>query len=141
MSFEIIAPALDTNNKTVTVENIRIQNGLLVEFDTELCNVSTPKASEILVAPGRGYIVVWAEEGQDWPVGSILINIYDTEEEARQAIERKNRQKVEVPKKINATSKAKELAQRYGIDLSLIKKDTIIKEKDVQEFFDSRKQV
>ena len=82
--------------------------------------------------------MVWAEEGQDWPVGSILINIYDTEEEARQAIERKNRQKVEVPKKINATSKAKELAQRYGIDLSLIKKDTIIKEKDVQEFFDSR---
>jgi hypothetical protein len=30
------------------------------------------------------------------------------------------------------------LAQEYGIDLSLVKKDTIIKEKDVQEFINER---
>lgn len=138
MSYEIIAPALDTNNKTVTVENIRIQDGVFVEPNTELCNVSTPKASEVLLAPGKGYIVFWPEEGRDWPVGSILINIYDTEGEAMQAIERKKQQEVEVSMKVKATSRARELAQRYGIDLSFIKKDTIIKEKDVQEYIDLR---
>ena len=139
MSYEMIAPALDTNNTTVTVENIRIHDGVFVKADTELCNVSTPKASEILVAHDEGYAVIWTEEGKDWPVGSVLVNVYDTEEEAKQAIERKKQQEADVPKKINATSKAKELAQRYGIDLSLVKKDTIIKEKDVQEYIDARK--
>jgi len=139
MSYEMIAPALDTNNKTVTVENIRIHDGAFVKVNTELCNVSTPKASEVLVATNEGYVVIWAEEGNDWPIGSVLVSVYDTEEEARQALERKKHQKEDVPKKINATSKAKELAQRYGIDLSLLKKDSIIKEKDVQEYIDTRK--
>lgn len=138
MSSEIIAPALDTNNKTVTVENVRIQDGILVETNAELCNVSTPKASEILVAPEKGYCIVWAEEGEDWPVGSVLIDIYNTPEEVEQAIEKKKQRYVNISKKLNATSKAKELAQRYGIDLSLIKKSAIIKEKDVQDYIDSR---
>ncbi|MDP3179034.1 MAG: hypothetical protein Q8M76_14090 [Spirochaetaceae bacterium] len=136
MKSEILAPALDANSASVTVENIRFLDCAKVEADAEVCDVSTPKASEVLLAPKAGYLVMLAGDGQEKAVGTPVALIYDTEDECRAAISSRI-QAGSAPASVNATAKAKELAQRHGLDLSLIKKDGIIKEKDVQEYLDS----
>ena len=138
MTHDIMASALDTNNKTVTVENIRVADGTFVESNTELCTISTPKASEVILSSCSGFVVILAREGEELPVGKIVISIYDTREEADLGIANKKQRIEKNHSDIKATSKAKRLAQEYGIDLSLVKKDTIIKEKDVQEFINER---
>ena len=67
MTHDIMASALDTNNKTVTVENIRVADGTFVESNTELCTISTPKASEVILSSCSGFVVILAREGEELP--------------------------------------------------------------------------
>lgn len=139
MAFEIYAPALDANNKNVTVEGIKVADCSHIEKETEICTASTPKASEVIIAPCSGFVVLWAEEGKDIEVGTPLATIYDNLEEAAESLEKKKRVATQEQIPVNATSKAIKLAQQHGIDLQRIKKEGIIKEKDVQDYIDAIK--
>lgn len=135
---QIYTPALDTNSESATIENLRYPDCSHVSVGDELCDVSTPKATEVLLAPSAGYIVYNIDDGKEGKIGSVLAEIFDTESEARQRLSLKNTERTVVVT-ANATGKARDLAARLGIDLSLIHKNGIIKEKDVQEYVDSRK--
>ncbi len=135
--YECIIPQIDVNDKRVVVNEFRYQNGDFVEKLETILSLETAKAVSDFYTEATGYIVYIVEEGDELVIGDTVAIIFDNEHEAVIYADKLKEQREDQMPSYKATAKAEKLAFDLGVDLSVIPKEGIIKEKDVQEYYDS----
>ena len=126
--YECKIPQIDVNDKRIVVNDFRLNDGSYVNQKETILSLETAKAISEFYTEASGFIAYTAEEGDELTIGDIVAVIFDKESEAKEAQR----------KKYKATAKAEKLAKELGVDLEQIKKDGIIKEADVRDYFNSR---
>ena len=138
IKYECKIPQIDVNDKHIVVNDFRLKDGSLVEKNQTILSLETAKAVSEFYTEETGYIAYVVQEGDELAIGDTVAIIFDTAEEAL-AIAEGYRKKLEAnTKTYKATAKAEKVAQELGIDIASIKKDGIIKEADVKEYYASR---
>jgi len=130
-----VIPTLDVNDKTVVIEDIRVESSDYVKKDDLLYSAVTSKAVTDVFAENEGYIVHDLNEGKELKMGDTVAWTCDSLEEAEEK-KRELEQAKSESKEIRATNKAKELAKLRNIDLKQIPKNGLITEKDVLSFLE-----
>ncbi len=141
MIHDILVPQLGVNDEFVTIVEWRVNDGDKVEVGTPLCIIETTKAVVDLLAENPGVIVRIRCEKERVAIKDLLGYIGDSWEEIQRLIPEKQatgKKSVGGEADIKATQKARALAESLGVDIGLILKKGIIREKDVQEFYASR---
>lgn len=133
--YDCKIPQIDVNDKRITVNEFRFQDGDFVNKMETILSLETAKAVSEFYTEETGYIAYAVEEGDELSVGDVVAKIFDSKEEAIQHAEGLMKQrKVNIPK-YKATVKAEKLAADLGVDLNAIQKNGIIKEADVRHHF------
>lgn len=143
MSYtDIKLPHFDVNETEATITEIRADNKQKVEKGQIIFIAENTKASEEIQAPEEGYILLLCKKYGVKKMGESLALIFPSAEE----LERfdlhslqPEEQAYDVP--INATRKAVEMAESLHVnlaELAAFKGDSVIRVKDVQEFFENR---
>ena len=134
--FNLIIPTIDVNDDKVTIGDIQKKNLEYIEKGERLYDVETSKATEGFYPDFSGYVVLFVEDGDEVPVGEsagyIFKNLSDAEACLREFQAKKAAKAMEVP--IKASKKAIAYAESIGFDLSLIKKDGLIKTEDIDNY-------
>ena len=129
---DLVIPTLDVNDNKVTIENLRFRNLDRVNEGDVIYTVSTAKSVEDYMVDFSGYIVYFVGDGGDVKIGEsagmIFTNLKDAQEKLLE-VERKT--KSPAP---SASKKALDYATELGFDISLIKKDGIIKVQDIVDY-------
>lgn len=121
----IIVPRIGTNDDYVTIGTWLVKYGDYVKKGQEIVSLETTKETEEVQAECDGYIFYDFENGTELKVGDQLAVITDN---ANYKFKSKKIDNEEID---NITNKARILAEKYHVDLSLLKEKNIIKEKDV----------
>ncbi len=138
IKYECKIPQIDVNDKRIVVNDFTVKDGSYVEKNQTILSLETAKAVSEFYAEESGYIAYVVQEGDELAIGDAVALIFNTPDEALTKAE-EFRAKLEAKTKTyKATVKAEKLAQELGIDISLIKKDGIIKEADVKEYYASK---
>lgn len=146
MVHEIVIPRLSVNDEFVTIVEWYVKDGDKVKPDELLCLIETTKTAIDLTAPSKGFIRIRKNSGKEvrinevigYIVSSLDIKIEDFDSVSQTQLEQKQTHPTEIT--IEATARAKKLAASLGIGLkSLSKEHGIIREKDVQEFYNRGK--
>lgn len=133
---EIKAKMIDANENTAKVSKIYFKDGEKVKKGDILITLETTKATEDIEAEEEGNIKYFIKEGDDVKLNQSLCLIYKTKEELEDFTNKNARifeNNIENTE-IRATKKAKDLAKKLSVNLMEIKKDGIIKERDVKDF-------
>ena len=140
-SFNLIIPTIDVNDDKVTIGNIQKKNLDYVEAGELLYDVETSKATEGFYPDFSGYVVLFVEDGDEVPIGEsagfIFKGLGDAEACLRDFLAKKEEKAKEVP--IKASKKAIAYAESIGFDLSLIKKEGLIKTEDIDNYLAENK--
>lgn len=153
MIYEIKVPHLGFNDQRVTIVQWHKNDKDKVEAKESICTIETSKAAFVLEAGQEGYLRITAAAGSEvgllGTIGYIVSNLDERlpkESPLKRKTAAKKEKTVFTPNKelsdrvkINATKKALKLADEYGINLWLINKNGIIKERDVLDFIESGK--
>lgn len=124
MENEILMPRLGVNDDYVTLTQWLVANGSNVKKDQKIAVIESTKETTEIYAPEEGYISFKEKEGNDVQVGSIIAII------ASEALNIMSENRVNLDD-LKITAKAKALVEEYDIDIKLLPKDKMIKEKDV----------
>lgn len=133
---DLIIPTVDVNDDKVTIGDIKKNNLEFIEVGEVIYSVETSKAVTDFKVDFAGYVVLYVEDGDEVKVGDSAGMIFEDIEDAkvklsvvqeRKAIAKRNAS-------INASKKAIAYAEELGLDITKIKKDGIIKTKDIDEF-------
>ena len=133
---ELIIPQLNVNDTRVTISDIRKQNLEYIEKDEMLYCIETSKATEDYYPKYSGYVVMFVEDFDELEVGKSAGMIFKDMEDAKMKLAEIETLKAEREKlnTVNASKKAIAFATERGVDITQIKKDGIIKTKDVEEW-------
>jgi len=138
---EIRLPRFDVNDEEAEVKKIYVNTGDHVEEGDPLFDLETTKTVETIFSPSNGYVKVFVEEDKKYRYGELLAIIFDTMEELEAYGNGEKGEVVEVASlpeihgETKATKKALLKARELGIDISEIRKDGIIREKDVISYY------
>ena len=134
---EITIPQIDVNDDKVTIENIMFTDCEFVKKNEIIFTVSTAKAVEDFVCEFEGYITYLVEDGDEVKIGATVAVIFDLQE---MAISKSNEIKLEKENivTINASKKAIRYAEEIKFNLAQIKKNGVIKVKDIEEFLEKK---
>ena len=127
MKKEIKMPRLGTNDDVVTLAQWLVKNGESVEKNQAIAILETTKETSELYALETGYIYILKEEGTDVEVEENVAYI----SEKREELSVRETENSEKPDSRVYSDKALALIQKHNIDVSLLPKEGIIKEKDV----------
>ena len=138
---DLIIPTINVNDTKVTISDIRKQNLEYIEEDEALYCVETSKAAEDFFPKYAGYVVLFVEDLDEVEVGKsagmIFKNLDDAKAKLAEVEEAK--QKAKKLASVNASKKAIAYAEEKGVDITLIKKDGIIKTQDIDEWIENNK--
>ena len=133
---DLIIPTMNVNDTKVTISDIRKKNLEFIEEDEALYCVETSKAAEDFYPKYAGYVVLFVEDLDEVEVGKsagmIFKNLDDAKAKLAEVEEAK--QKAKKLASVNASKKAIAYAEVKGVDITLIKKDGIIKTQDIDEW-------
>lgn len=139
--FVVMVPQLGVNDQTTTIVEWHIQDGERVTTGNPICTLETAKATFEMESETTGYLLYLVNAGEEvkinQPIALIGPELEALANEKRKYIKQaeKNVDQTDNPQDtIKATLKAKELAKKLGIDLSLIPVKTIIREQDVLDY-------
>lgn len=136
MVYEIVVPQLGVNDEFVTVAEWHSNDGDKVQRGSFLCIVETGKATTDLIAENEGFLRIVKKVGEEAKIKEAIGYIVDSLDEeipvSKSVLAGESRAKI--------TNKARELAQSLGINIAMIGKAGIIREKDVKEFYESKKE-
>jgi acetyltransferase-like isoleucine patch superfamily enzyme len=145
MVHKIVIPQLSVNDEFVTIVEWYVKDGDKVKPDETLCLIETTKTAIDLAAPNEGFVKIRKNSGKEARINEVIgyiVSSLDIKIEEFESVSQTQPQQKETHPNtitIEATGKAKELAASLGVDLkSLNKKGGIIREKDVQEFYNLR---
>lgn len=130
---DLVIPMLDINDDKVTIENLRFRNLDFVNSGDVIYTVSTSKSVEDFIVDFSGYIVYFVDDGDDVKIGESAGVIFTDKKNAVAKLNEIMSFKQETTSPL-ATKKAQNYAKELGFDISLIKKDRIIKVKDIDDF-------
>lgn len=125
---QILMPRIGTNDDEVTLVEWLVQDGQEVRNRQELASLETTKKATELYSPSSGYIHLAVSAGEDYKVGTLLATI---DEDQRSSLGAGAAAPESEETSINITRKAQKLVEQYGIDISLLPKHRLIREKDV----------
>jgi len=129
---DLIIPQIDVNDNKVTIENIRFNNLDYVTEGDVLYTVSTAKSVEDYTSDFSGYIVFFVSDGGEVAIGKSVGMIFKDKETAKNKLIEVSHQEDTIPD--NISKKAWDYAKEIGFDHTLIKKDGIIKIKDIDDY-------
>lgn len=121
----VLVPRIGTNDDIVTIGTWLVENGSYVKKHQAVASLETTKETEDILAECEGYIYYNIEAGTDLRVGECMAVITGDEKYILDDNGEKQMQYC------NFTDKARELAKRYHVDLSLLNGKEIIREKDI----------
>ncbi len=138
---DLIIPTINVNDTKVTISDIKKENLEFIEEDEMLYCVETSKATEEYFPHYAGYVVLFIEDMDEVEVGKSAGMIFKSLDDAKA----KNDEVIAMKEKakklasVNASKKAIAYAEQMGVDITLIKKDGIIKTQDIDEFIKNNK--
>ena len=136
----VIVPTADVNSETYTIVRWLREDGAAVRPDDLVVEVETSKAVLDVPAGGEGLLLRAAREGEEVPMGGTVAYLFGDpaslaafrdrlEQEQRLAAAAAAETAARGPK---ATRKARELAERHGLDLAALGKTGLITTTDVE---------
>ena len=138
---DLVIPTINVNDVKVTIGNIQKENLEYIEIGEVLYSVETSKAVEDYEVDFAGYVVLYIEDGDEVKVGESAGMIFESLEEAKiknaEVAERKANTKA--VSSIHASNKAITYAESIGFDITLIKKDGLIKTEDIDNYIAAHK--
>ncbi len=136
----LVIPTLNVNDDKVTISDIRKENLEYIEEGEMLYCVETSKAVEDYYSDFSGYVVLFVDDCDEVKVGEsagmIFEDLNDAKAKLAEIEAEKERQK-SAPV-IRASKKALDYAEKIGFDITLIKKDGLIKTEDIDNYINSK---
>ena len=138
---DLIIPTLDVNDTKVTIGDIQKQQLEYIEEGEVLYSTETSKATEDYHVDFSGYVVLFVEDMDEVEIGKSAGMIFEFVEDAEACLAEFNSKKEKAKKlaSVNASKKAIAYAELLGFDITLIKKDGIIKTEDIDNYINSHK--
>ncbi len=138
---DLIIPTINVNDTKVTISDIRKENLEYIEEGEVLYCVETSKATEDYHVDFAGYVVLFVEDMDEVEVGKSAGMIFKSLDDAKAKNEEVQAAKAKAKKlaSVNASKKAIAYAEEKGVDITLIKKDGIIKTQDIDEWIANHK--
>ena len=138
---DLIIPTMNVNDTKVVISDIQKKNLEFIEEGEVLYCVETSKATEDYHVDFSGYVVLFVEEMGEVAVGQSAGMIFKNLDDAKNKLAEFEAQKQEKAKlsSVNASKKAIAYAKEMGVDITLIKKDGIIKTEDIDTYLKSLK--
>lgn len=138
---DLVIPTLDVNDTKVTISDIRKAQLDYIEAGEMLYSTETSKATEDYQADFSGYVVLFVEDMDEVEVGKSAGMIFACKEDAEACLAAFNTAKEKEGKRaaVNASKKALAYADQLGFDITLIKKDGIIKTADIDQYLQEHK--
>ena len=133
---DLIIPQVNVNDTKVTISDIQKEQLEYIEEDEMLYCVETSKATEDYYPEYAGYVVLFVEDLDEVEVGKSAGMIFKNLEDAKAKLAEVEAEKEKAKKlaSVNASKKAIAYAEEKGVDITLIKKDGIIKTQDIDEW-------
>ena len=133
---DLIIPTVNVNDTKVTISDIQKENLEYIEEDEMLYCVETSKATEDYYPEYAGFVVLFVEDLDEVEVGKSAGMIFKDLEDAKAKLAEFEAEKAKAQKlaSVNASKKAIAYAEEKGVDITLIKKDGIIKTQDIDEW-------
>jgi len=139
--FVVTVPQLGVNDEEATIVEWHVVDEDSVSTGEPLCTLETSKAIFDVEAEMSGYIVHLVDAGSEARISQPIALIGSTLETLRaekarymSRIRAENRTQESAVGSVKATQKAKDLAQRLGVDLTKIPSEGIIREQDVRQY-------
>ncbi len=123
MTCEVKMPRLGVNDDYVTLASWLVENGSGVTAGQAIASIETSKETSEVVADTDGIISFLKDAGVDVKVDDIIATIGETFENKQDVVNHATDMRM--------TEKAKLLVKKHNIDVSLLPKNKLIKEKDV----------
>ena len=138
---DLIIPQVNVNDTKVTISDIQKEQLEYIEEDEMLYCVETSKATEDYYPEYSGYVVMFVEDLDEVEVGKSAGMIFKNLEDAKAKLAEVEAEKEKAKKlaSVNASKKAIAYAEEKGVDITLIKKDGIIKTQDIDEWIAENK--
>ena len=138
---DLIIPTINVNDTKVTISDIRKENLEYIEEGEVLYSVETSKATEEYKTDFAGYVVLFVEDMDEVEVGKSAGMIFKSLDDAKAKLAEVEDTKAKAKKlaSVNASKKAIAYAEEKGVDVTLIKKDGIIKTQDIDEWIANHK--
>ena len=138
---DLIIPTINVNDTKVTNSDIRKENLEYIEEGEVLYSVETSKATEEYKCDFAGYVVLFVEDMDEVEVGKSAGMIFKSLDDAKAKLAEveEAKQKAKKLASVNASKKAIAYAEEQGVDITLIKKDGIIKTQDIDEWIANHK--
>ena len=133
---DLVIPTLNVNDTQVTISDIQKNQLEFIEEGEMLYSTETSKATEDYCVDFSGYVVLFVEDLDEVEVGKSAGMIFELLEDAEACLAEVNAAKEKAKKlaSVNASKKAIAYAEEKGVDITLIKKDGIIKTQDIDEW-------
>lgn len=133
MKKDLVVPRMGVNDDYVTICEWCVKSGEWVESNQTIAVLETTKETKDFSIEEEGYVFYDIEEGAEVKVGNAFAILSSTKE-MPVVFDEKNEDI-----NISITQKAQNLIDEYGIDISLLPKDKIIKEKDIMKIIEKKK--
>ena len=136
-------PQFGVNDTTAKVVNWVCRDGGKVNLGQQIVTLETTKVIVEIEAEYQGYIVHLVQQDVELEVGEVFCAIVDNVNKVDTIRHLYQNNQVEQQQSIQfeATKKAMSLAQELGVDLSQMSLTGVIREKDVQTFYESQRPV
>ncbi len=134
--IDLVIPTMNVNDTKVVISDIQKQNLEYIEEGEVLYCVETSKATEDYRVDFSGYVVLFVEDMGEVEVGQSAGMIFKNLDDAKIKLAEFEEKKQEKEKlsSINASKKAIAYAKEKGVDITLIKKNGVIKTEDIDNF-------
>lgn len=138
---DLVIPTINVNDTKVTISDIQKEQLEYIEEGEVLYCTETSKATEDYEVDFSGYVVLFVEDLDEVEVGKSAGMIFELKEDAETCLAEFNAAKEKANKlaSVNASKKAIAYAEEKGVDITLIKKDGIIKTQDIDEWIANHK--
>ena len=138
---DLVIPTLNVNDTKVTISDIQKEQLEYIEEGEVLYCTETSKATEDYIADFSGYVVLYVEDMDEIEMGKSAGMIFELKEDAEACLAEVDAAKEKAKKlsTVNASKKALAYAEQLGFDITLIKKDGIIKTEDIDNYINEHK--
>ena len=138
---DLVIPTINVNDTKVTISDIQKDQLEYIEKGDVLYSTETSKATEDYEVDFSGYVVLFVEDLDEVEVGKSAGMIFELKEDAEACLAEFNASKEKEKRLafVNASKKAIAYAEEKGVDITLIKKDGIIKTNDIDEWIANHK--
>jgi len=129
MEKEILMPRIGANDDTAILAQWNVNDGDFVTKKQAIANLESTKQTMDLFAPIDGFIHLLVEALEEVEVGKVVAIISEGNADMKSSVE----ESIDPFAGIKITEKAKKLVEDNNIDINLLPKGKLIREKDIED--------